>query len=70
MDKHREGIKSNRPCGENQNHSSVKITIKTHEQNYNNNTRGQKYCLQEVQDFGGSLATLCYPWAFVDQVLI
>ena len=39
MDKHREGIKSNRPCGENQNCSSVKITIKTHEQNYNNNTR-------------------------------
>ena len=52
MDKHREGIKSNRPCGENQNCSSVKITIKTHEQNYNNNIREQKYCLLEVQDFG------------------
>ena len=45
MDKHREGIKSNRPCGENQNCSSVKITIKTHEQNYNNNTRWTRVLL-------------------------
>ena len=45
MDKHREGIKSNRPCGENQNCSSVKITIKAHEQNYNNNTRWTRVLL-------------------------